>query len=492
MIFNTPAQLPKAQKTYDHVVVGSGPVGITIALNLANNGKKILLLEGGSENYETTSQNRYSGKVTGLEWDKHKYLDGLRLRYLGGTSNHWVGYCLKLEPDDLERWPISQDDLYRHSRAAEEILDIGSFEDHQKMMDENWSRRKNPSQFHQPRVILRSPPVRFKEKYGKTIKEHPQIHICLNANVTDISLSNDLSSISELTVRESPNSPEIRVPVQRVIFCMGAIECTRFMLILKGKYKNKRDWSSIDIGSGFLEHPHYDWDDAAAYCISPKNTLKDNGYAVEQEFSKIKFSPAIRPLSPLKHKQGILNYAFTIFKPQPAITLTEAEKQYFSFVQKIRDKEQSGKQTEHDIHMINLQTEMDAQANNRIHLSITDKDDFGLPRAGLHIQMSDAVKKTAKTALDNLQRDLIELGCTLIRAHDRPQFFMGGAHPMATTRMGSSSDSGFVDQNLKIFGISNAYVCSGSVFASGGYANPTFTLVNLALRLADHLNKKEK
>ena len=60
-------------------------------------------------------------------------------------------------------------------------------------------------------------------------------------------------------------------------------------------------------------------------------------------------------------------------------------------------------------------------------------------------------------------------------------------HPAGTTRMASLPENGVVDSNLRIFGTGNAYVLSTSTFPSLGAANPTFTLMALALRLATHL-----
>ncbi len=75
-------------------------------------------------------------------------------------------------------------------------------------------------------------------------------------------------------------------------------------------------------------------------------------------------------------------------------------------------------------------------------------------------------------------------------ADDEPVAFvaqMGGWHHMGGTRMAESPASGVVDRNCKVFGVANLYVGGSSVFVTGGYANPTYTIVQLALRLADHL-----
>jgi choline dehydrogenase-like flavoprotein len=40
-----------------------------------------------------------------------------------------------------------------------------------------------------------------------------------------------------------------------------------------------------------------------------------------------------------------------------------------------------------------------------------------------------------------------------------------------------------------VHSLDNLYVAGSSVYTTGGHANPTFTLVALALRLADHLGQ---
>ncbi len=64
----------------------------------------------------------------------------------------------------------------------------------------------------------------------------------------------------------------------------------------------------------------------------------------------------------------------------------------------------------------------------------------------------------------------------------------GGYHHMCTTRMSDDPATGVVDRNCRVHGIGNLYVGGSSVFATPGHANPTYTIVQLALRLADHLS----
>ncbi len=105
---------------YDACVVGSGFAGLTIARELAAKGKKVALLEAGGDDYSDRSQDIYAGKtIQGPNvnyWDK---LQDCRLRYFGGSSNHWSGLCFVPDAADFEEsdkwglpgWPIRKTEL---------------------------------------------------------------------------------------------------------------------------------------------------------------------------------------------------------------------------------------------------------------------------------------------------------------------------------------------------------------------------------------------
>ena len=65
-----------------------------------------------------------------------------------------------------------------------------------------------------------------------------------------------------------------------------------------------------------------------------------------------------------------------------------------------------------------------------------------------------------------------------------------GFHHMCTTRMAADPTEGVVDADCRVHGIDNLWVAGSSVFGTGGVATPTFTIVALAARLADHLRDR--
>lgn len=97
-------------------IVGAGPAGITLALELAEKGVDVVLLEGGGmAPPEPEGLDLYRGEVSGRQYP----LRASRLRYFGGTSGHWGGWCRPLDEVDFAAkpnvefsgWPITRTQL---------------------------------------------------------------------------------------------------------------------------------------------------------------------------------------------------------------------------------------------------------------------------------------------------------------------------------------------------------------------------------------------
>src|SRR5262249_53595873 len=82
--------------------IGGGAAGITLAIELAEHFKDVLVLESGATAFEQETQDLYGGKLLG---HTQPDLRTSRLRFLGGATNHWVGQCAPLDPIDFERLP---------------------------------------------------------------------------------------------------------------------------------------------------------------------------------------------------------------------------------------------------------------------------------------------------------------------------------------------------------------------------------------------------
>ena len=67
---------------------------------------------------------------------------------------------------------------------------------------------------------------------------------------------------------------------------------------------------------------------------------------------------------------------------------------------------------------------------------------------------------------------------------------LGSYHHLGGTRIGINEFDSVVNKDLKVHNVNNLYVSGSSNFVTGGYTNPTFTIIQLALRLADKIDKE--
>ena len=135
-----------------------------------------------------------------------------------------------------------------------------------------------------------------------------------------------------------------------------------------------------------------------------------------------------------------------------------------------------------------VMSEMLPSASNRVFLT-GERDAAGFQRPGVRCVFDAEDFLNVETTLRFLGESLIESRKGRVRIHNdrlyqRPT---GGGHIMGTTRMGTSRSTSVVDRDCRVHGYRNLFVAGSSVFPTGGYANPTLTIVALSLRLADTL-----
>jgi choline dehydrogenase-like flavoprotein len=136
--------------------------------------------------------------------------------------------------------------------------------------------------------------------------------------------------------------------------------------------------------------------------------------------------------------------------------------------------------------------------DSRVMLS-DRRDPLGMPRIRLDWRVGEIDYRLLETAALELGAHYAEQGLGRVRLDDgllaAPRRLprlgegsrVGGHHHMCTTRMSADPRQGVVDADCRVHGVANLYVGGSSVFSTGGYATPTYTVVQLALRLGDHL-----
>ena len=137
---------------------------------------------------------------------------------------------------------------------------------------------------------------------------------------------------------------------------------------------------------------------------------------------------------------------------------------------------------------VTCRSEMRPDARNRVQLA-EGTDPAGLPRLRASCVIESDALRTVDDYLRYMGASLASEGQGRLRIDNEAIYsrVTGGGHTMGTTRMGNDSKTSVVDKDCRVHGYRNLYIAGSSVFTSGGYANPTLTIVALAARLSDHL-----
>jgi len=250
----------------DIVVIGAGAAGITLALTLTGTPLRVVVLESGGEHFEAATQALYRGPNTGLPYFP---LDTARLRFLGGSTNHWGGVCRPFDDADFEgqewvplsAWPISRADVAPYYERAREICQVETPD-----WDlETWVERDRyePFPFDPERVVTRVAQIvpRDERSFGATYREDldkaANVTVYLHANVTEIEVDDDATTATGVRVA-TLGGPSFGVRGRILVLAVGGIENPRLLLASNSRVPaglgNRHDL----VGRYFLEHPRFE------------------------------------------------------------------------------------------------------------------------------------------------------------------------------------------------------------------------------------------
>jgi len=467
-------------KNYDVCVVGTGPAGITLARKLSEAGQTVLLLEAGGLNYSEQSQDFYECETVGHNaWPKFS-----RLRYFGGTSNHWSGRCRPFDSSDfnpreingLPGWPIRYSEIEPYLDEAMEILDLDKEMGFQPANDDLLKRHFSPDAY------AKSPPTRFKGKYLSEIDAAKNIDCYYNATATDLTLDESHLTVTNIEISNYKNYKST-ISANKFILCLGGIETPRFMLNCNNQIKAGIGNSNDMVGRCFMEHLNVPM--GSFIYRNLDNTARMQFYTDDNFVSVINI--------------GKSNVTLGIIKKVKSYGRTKAIKTFFKNLackMEIEDKVQFISDFKcPGMGNIGTLIEQSPNLNSRVSLS-KETDDFGLSRAKFDWQINDFDKKTIRETGMAMAKEFSSAGLGIVRLAD---FMLDKTldipfghhnHHMGTTRMSENPKYGVVDKNSKVHELDNLYIAGSSVFSTGGACNPTMPIIQLCLRLAEHLKAK--
>lgn len=507
--------------TTDICIIGAGVAGQTLTSQFHNSNLKVTLIESGSQDFRSDTQDMARGENIG-----HPYynLEDSRLRLFGGTAAIWGGRCAELDTIDFETrsyvphsgWPIDKTDLDPYYDKSFDLLGLvrpgksNLWEQYGKT-----SRLLDPNKFDAGLWAFDEQGERFTNTKRQGLET---CDIVLNATLTDLEKDETGKIISATCHSLKDTSLNIKAKV--FVLAAGAIETARILLTKGQGLGAKHD----QLGRYFMEHPH-----ARGGEIIPVNaaqTFKVLPRAIRHQGAR--YAAFMRPSETLQRERNILNTALSITlrrhagenmdnigrtihtlkhglpskkiwrslyhgAKSGAVRWREFSDPWGSVAKMKRSKGKSG------VYVI-IRAEQAPNPLSRITL-LDEKDSLGMPRVALDWQFQDIDRETVRITMESLNSEYQRLGWGTVKPsewlYDKDIPWktdplisthpIGGYHHMGGVRMSHTARTGVVDKNCKLHDSPNLFVAGSGVFPTGGWANPTITIMALALRLGDHL-----
>ena len=532
-----------ASYDYQYIIVGSGVAGATIAKRLLERNAQtpILMLEAGpkidSRNrrfwwdqivlngqtrrgygplgrrpYDFTyDQGADSRSVGGTDY----FIPSSRVIAYGGSTLHWGGWSLRMKPEDFflktntgmgADWPFDYNHLENWYEEAEDYLAVCGDD------SESWNKsRKNKYPFPPYRWTAadgemieafqrhgiepgKMPLARYRRcmttgtcKYcpigarysadsvldelraGKAEGRFPKFDFFWNAPstriVTDSAKRNRITGVEYCDLADGELNTAQVDKKGSVIVCSGAYESPKLLMASRNRQWRNGIGNDHDLVGRFV---------VTHSILSVRGRLNRNP---ERWFQEYDF-PTLMSRSWDTEQTQPHNKVF-LFKNRKLPHVDLAGLMIAGKTRNEIDEQLTGSR------LTELQAFMEEKGRfeNRLTLA-RGHTRFGLPRMRVDFTRPKQTTDNGNVWLEKMKQVVLDMGYEVV---DKKIGDPGGHHTTGTCRMATSPEEGVTDENLRVHGTDNLYVCSNAVFPSGSAINPTLTLTALALRLTEHL-----
>ena len=471
----------------DLCIIGAGAAGIALARALRSTGVSIALLESGGLTYDERTQSLYEGQAVGpLFGEGNEYLRTSRLRYFGGTTNHWTGACRPLDPIDFAArewvphsgWPITRAELDRYYDAAAEVVQTSPFTARDEGLDLETAPLLFPNRSVIPKRFHFSRPTRFGIRYRQELADSPNVAVYLHATVIRIEASTAGSRVDRVRV-VTPGGNRLAVTSRHFVLATGGIENAR-LLLNSNDVQTKGLGNETDlVGRFFMDH--LGRQEAGGMLLA--SPLADPSVYFDSQV-RLCISEELQR----EHRLRNASVRLYLRERQDTPPSTARLGQALATIDHLGETEWAGTPTFAACGVI---TEPSPNPESRVTLG-DDLDELGMRRAKLDWRVN-------RSDLDNIGKTMevlaVELGKTnrgrvQVASIDESDPWRGmdyDLHHIGTTRMSQRLLQGVVDSDCRVYGLANLYIAGSSVFPTSGFANPTLTIVALTLRLSEHL-----
>jgi choline dehydrogenase-like flavoprotein len=483
-------------------IVGAGPAGITLACELAERGRDVIVLDSGTDTSDPVIQALNDGDVAG---DDYAGLRTTRHRQLGGTTALWntpVGRQIgakyaPLEPVDLDgcasqgvpAWPLSQAELQPYYVRAQQLCGLGPFD----YSAAAWRTAEPALPTDGSSLMARVYQLGTRDALiaAKLGRLRAAGNVRLWRNTTALRIIGDGPRRAAGIDVAAPSGARWQLSARHLVLAGGAVENARLLLVSgDGGMANGSGW----VGRGFMEHPR-----DGALRLHPASarayealTFFDVHVAADDTYvlGRLGLDDA------LLRRDRLPNASATLLAV-PSRGTRALRRGLAPFGSRASRWLPAGGHgwSQHpapalafDGWTVWLNLEQRPHADNRVLLGAR-RDGFGVPRAELHWRWRAEEQHQLGIIRSHVAAALERAGLGRVERHGNPRPDPNAHHHAGTTRMHADARHGVVDAHCRVHAIDNVWIAGASVFPTAGFANPVLTVVALAARLADQLHE---
>ncbi len=533
-------------------IVGAGPAGIVLALELAEAGHDVVLLESGRLHFSETIQNL--GEANDFDLKFHARMSDCTRRQLGGTSTIWGGRCIPYDPVDFDHrryvphssWPITYEDLETYFQRVCDFFFCGTADfnvNNIPGIEQKSIVPGLPDEEVLTSTLERwSLPTNFGKEYFNALKESKKIKLVYGATCTEIESHVSGSRVEKLQTK-TLSGKTLHIKAKKYVLSGGALNTTRLLLASSRYHTDGIGNHSGLLGRFYMGHISGGIA-SVRFTTSPQDTVFGFDKDSEDTYLRRRFSFSqnflhekgltnmvawlgVPPFGNSSHQNGILSLAYlALSSPVLGKYLTakaikdsltkNARGSYYSHLKNIlKDidkiavfapsftyKRYVAKRkipalftysasNEYPLH---YHGEQIPNPSSRVSLS-DERDALGMQRLNISLQYTQQDVDSVIRAHQFWDTYLKKYNCGYLNyLTNDPEASIweqasDGFHQVGTTRMSYHPKDGVVGTDCNVHEFDDLFVASSSVFVTSGQANSTFMIVAFALRLADHLKK---